>query len=144
MKNINYIHHMPYLRNSIAYDHEFWHIGVKWWYLQAFFFIFCFILIFWTDSKVKGQEMVQNGKKFCLLHSISQEPYIMWLWNELMYLGCWLFSQRSSIVDVWYLCLRVFESWTPSASWFSWFPPNTNTIRRNLGPTQGSTYLKVL
>ena len=23
MKNNNYIHHVPYLRNSIAYDHDF-------------------------------------------------------------------------------------------------------------------------
>ena len=28
MKN-NYIHHMPYLRNSIAYDHDFWYTIVK-------------------------------------------------------------------------------------------------------------------
>ena len=26
---------------------------------------------------VKGQNMVHNDKKFCLLHSISEEPYIM-------------------------------------------------------------------
>ena len=26
---------------------------------------------------VKGQKMVQNDKKLCTLHSISQEPYIM-------------------------------------------------------------------
>ena len=37
---------MPYLRNSIAYDHDFWYIGVKWWYLQAFFLV----------SGVKGQK----------------------------------------------------------------------------------------
>ena len=24
--------------------------------------------------------MAQNGKKFCLSHSISQEPYLIWLW----------------------------------------------------------------
>ena len=28
---------------------------------------------------VKGQKMVQNEKKLCLLCSISQEPYIIWL-----------------------------------------------------------------
>ena len=37
------------------------------------------ILIFWVHRGVKGQKMVQNDKKFCLLHSISQEPYIIWL-----------------------------------------------------------------
>ena len=31
---------MPYLRNSIAYDHDFWYTSVKWWYLSVFFFFF--------------------------------------------------------------------------------------------------------
>ena len=31
------------------------------------------------DFSVKGQKMVQNEKRFCLLYSISQEPYIIWL-----------------------------------------------------------------
>ena len=43
------------------------------------FSIFLKILIFWVHRGVKGQKMVQNDKKFCLLHSISQEPYIIWL-----------------------------------------------------------------
>ena len=55
-------------------------------------------------------------------------------------------SQRNSIVDVWRnsKCDSVFgegfhhwgytgESWTPPASWFSWFKPNVNTRRWNLG-----------
>ena len=29
---------------------------------------------------VKGQKIVQNDKKFCLLQSIFQEAYIIWLW----------------------------------------------------------------
>ena len=37
MKSNNYICHVPYLRNSMAYDHDFWYTCVK-WYLQAFFF----------------------------------------------------------------------------------------------------------
>ena len=54
--------------------------------------------------------------------------------------------QRNSIVDVWRnsKCDSVFgegfhhwgytgESWTPPASWFSWFKPNANTRRWNLG-----------
>ena len=40
MKNKNYIRHVPYLRNSVAYDHDFWYTWVKWWYLQAFFSFF--------------------------------------------------------------------------------------------------------
>ena len=38
------------------------------------------ILIFWVVRGLKGQKMAQNDKKFCLSHSISQEPYIIWLW----------------------------------------------------------------
>ena len=29
MKNNNYICHVPFLRNSKAYDHDFWDTGVK-------------------------------------------------------------------------------------------------------------------
>ena len=133
MKNNNYIHHRPYIRNSITYDHDFWWtcVCVKWWCLQAFFSLFwnfyflgklggkraksspkwkitiinpshaisqeqysiwswflvhlCKIIIspglffifskfwfFWFLGGVKGQKIVQNGKKFCLSQSISQ------------------------------------------------------------------------
>ena len=36
---------------------------------------------FWFFRLLGGKKakMVQNDKKFCLLHFISQEPYIMWL-----------------------------------------------------------------
>ena len=43
------------------------------------FSIFVKILFFWVVRGVKGQKTVQNDKKLCLLHSISQEPYIIWL-----------------------------------------------------------------
>ena len=47
---------------------------------SRFFFYFFKILIFWIDRGVKRQKTVQNGKKkLCLLRSISQEPYIIWL-----------------------------------------------------------------
>ena len=29
MENNNYICHVPYLRNSIAFDHDFWYTCVK-------------------------------------------------------------------------------------------------------------------
>ena len=29
MKSKNYICHALYLRNSVAYDHDFWYTGVK-------------------------------------------------------------------------------------------------------------------
>ena len=59
MKNNNYIRHIPYLRNSIAYDHYFWYNCVKWWYLQVLFNFFeIFIFSFF----------------------VSQELYLIWLW----------------------------------------------------------------
>ena len=77
MKNSNYICHVPYLRNSKTYDHDFWCTSVKWWYLQVFFHIFK-ILIFRVFREVKGQKVVQNDKTFCLSCSISQELCIIW------------------------------------------------------------------
>ena len=78
MKNKNYIHHMLYLRNSVAYNHGFWGTFVKLCYLQVFFSFFQ-KLIFQVVRGVKGQKKVQNDKEFCLSRSISQEPYSIWL-----------------------------------------------------------------
>ena len=79
IKNNNSIHHMPYLRNSIAYDHDSWYTCIK-WYLQVFFFsVFFSVFIFQAVRGVKGQKIAQNDKKFCLVHFISQGPYIIWL-----------------------------------------------------------------
>ena len=44
---------------------------------QCYFFIFS-KLVFPVVSRVKGQKMAQNDKKFYLSRSISQEPYIIW------------------------------------------------------------------
>ena len=80
MKNNNYICHAPYLRNSIAYDHNFWCSCIKLWYLHVSFYHFFKILIFQIVKWVEGQKMVQNDKKFCPSHSIFQEqPNIIWL-----------------------------------------------------------------
>ena len=43
------------------------------------FFHFFKILILQIVSGLKGQEMAQNDKKFCLSHSVSQEPYIIFV-----------------------------------------------------------------
>ena len=46
-----------YLRNSIAYHHDFWYICVKWWYLQVlFFFILLRFWFFGLVRRVKGQK----------------------------------------------------------------------------------------
>ena len=64
MKNKNYVCHMPYLRNSIAYDHDFW-CTVKNDDISMRFFHFFKILIFQVVCGIKGEKMAQNGKKFC-------------------------------------------------------------------------------
>ena len=73
MKN-NYTPHASYLRNSIAYDHEFWHTVVKWWYLQVFFSFF-WNFDFWGCLGVKGQKMAQNEKLLYPSGTISQDQY---------------------------------------------------------------------
>ena len=45
----------------------------------GFFFIFD-IFIFQAVKGVKGQKIAQDDKKLCLLHFMSQEPYILWSW----------------------------------------------------------------
>ena len=62
------IYHMTYIYGT--------HVGI--------FFIFFFqnfdFQDHWEEEVVKGHKMTQNDKNFCLSHSISQEPYIIWLW----------------------------------------------------------------
>ena len=66
----DYVFHMPCLRNHTYYDCHLWYTCVKWWYLQTYF---------WVSGFLGGKraKKVQNDH-FCLLHSISQEPYIIW------------------------------------------------------------------
>ena len=45
----------------------------------SYFFHFCEHFDFLAPYGVKGQKTVQNDKKLCLSHSISQEPFIIWL-----------------------------------------------------------------
>ena len=102
MKNNNYISHVLYLKNSTAYDHDFWYTCVKWWYLQAFFSFFK-ILIFGVVSGGKGQKI--GPYKFCLLHSMSQEPYI--IWSSFVILKCKMIISPGffSFSKFWFLCL---------------------------------------
>ena len=79
MKN-NYICHARYLKNSIAYNHEFWYNCVKWWYIQVFY-LFFEIFIFQAVRWVKGQKTAQNEKyKLHVSRIISQEQYSIWSW----------------------------------------------------------------
>ena len=65
-------HHVSYLRNSIAYDHDFWYTFVKWWYLQVFFFIFVKFSFF----GLLGGQRSKNSSKWkirikSIMHHIS-------------------------------------------------------------------------
>ena len=95
MKNSNYtchalyLRHVPYLRNIIVCDNDFRYTCEKWWYFCMFF---CHFFYNWVVSGVKGQKITQNDKIFCLLHFMSQEPYIsllliMHLCKMMMYPG---------------------------------------------------------
>ena len=81
MKSNNYIHHMSYLRNSVAYGYDFWYSCVKWWYLPVFFFHFLIFSFFGTVRRgggSKGKKYPKMTKKICLFYLISQEPYVIW------------------------------------------------------------------
>ena len=45
--------------------------------ISRLFVHFLQILIFGVNSGVKGQNLAQNDKKLCPLHSLSQEAYII-------------------------------------------------------------------
>ena len=77
MNNNNYIGNTPYLKNSIAYNYDFWHTCVKQQYLQVLFSFFQ-ILIFWVVRVVKGQKIAQKDKNLRLLCLTYHEPYTIW------------------------------------------------------------------
>ena len=138
MKNKNYIRHAPCLRNSIAYDHDFWYARVKWWYLRVFFSFFL-NFDFPGCKWVKGQTIAQNDKKFCLSRSISQEPYIIWssfvvhkckviissgnffsFFQNFGFLGCWEGQRAKHGPKMTKNCPLHFVSKEPYILW-SWF-----------------------
>ena len=70
----------------VKYIYIIYHIYQKYIYIIWFLFMVhsckiiispCIFFVFWVVRGVKGQKIVQNDKKFCLSHSIFQEPYIM-------------------------------------------------------------------
>ena len=76
MKSNNYICHLPYLRKSVAYDHDFWYTCVKWWYISAFF------PFFWNFEFLD----CYGGKRY--LRFISQVSYFIYVtrvWNDNAY-----------------------------------------------------------
>ena len=63
------IHHMIFMYGTHVQNYS----------ISRCFFNFFKILIFWGVRGLKGQKIIQNDKKSCLLCSITQEPYIIWL-----------------------------------------------------------------
>ena len=63
------IHHMIVIYGTLVETNN----------ISRCFFHFFKILILQIVSGLKGQEMAQNDKKFCLSHSVSQEPYIIFV-----------------------------------------------------------------
>ena len=60
-QNKKYISHVPYFRNSTAYDHDFWYTCVNNDLSRPFFHLFevFFFQVVWG---VKGQKIAQNEK----------------------------------------------------------------------------------
>ena len=57
---ITYIAH--HISGTVCqYDHDFWYICAKWWYLQVLF-SFSEIFVFWAVMGVKGQRIAQSEK----------------------------------------------------------------------------------
>ena len=78
MKNNNYIRHALYLRNSIAYDHDFCYTSVKWWYLHAFF---CCCWYFHFSGCYEGKRP-KNGPRWQKVLSVALHisgTIIIWL-----------------------------------------------------------------
>ena len=76
-------------------------------FVFPFFPIFSRFWVFGLLRGVKGQKMVQNDKKLCLLHSISQEPYIIWLsfivhiYKMIISLGVFFIFQNFDFLGFW-------------------------------------------
>ena len=78
-----FVCHVSYLRNHASYDCHLCYICVKLWYLQVCVFFFSFLKKLWFSGFLGGggkraKKLVLNDKKFCLSHSRSKEPYIIW------------------------------------------------------------------
>ena len=65
-KNNNYIRQTPCLRNSIAYDQDFWYNCVKLWYLQAFFPFLRF-----SFFGLLGGKRAKNGPRWKKIMSVA-------------------------------------------------------------------------
>ena len=67
---------MPYIWGTI--HHMMVHMCKR--IISPVFFHISQIFIFWVISRVKELKLSRMTKTLCLLHSISQEAYILWSW----------------------------------------------------------------
>ena len=105
----NYVCCAQYLRNHASYDCHLWNTCKMVTHISRRFFHFFKIVIFWVSRRVNGQKMVQNDKKFCPLHSMSQEPYIIWL-SCMVHICKMIISSGGFFVFVLFFCFfQVFK-----------------------------------
>ena len=72
MKINNYICHVPYLRNSKAYNHDFWYTCVKWWYVQA---LFSFFWSFFFFGFLRGKRAKNCPKRKITITFLTSKAY---------------------------------------------------------------------
>ena len=79
---------MPYLRNSIAYDHDFCYTRVKLWYLPAFFPFFwnCNFLGCYLGKRAKDCKIIKSNNYIC---------HVSYLMNR-----------KACDHDFWYTCVK--------------------------------------
>ena len=63
MKNNSYTYHVPFFKNSIAYDHDFWFTCVSFGSPGVFFFFFFFLISIFGLGWGDGGKRAKNGPK---------------------------------------------------------------------------------
>ena len=83
-----YIIWSSFMGHMYNISRHFFSFFSKFWFLES------------LEGMVKGQKMAQNDKKVCLSHSVSQEPYIIWLWFGYTCVKWWYLQQIFSIFQI--------------------------------------------
>ena len=110
----NYVCWTLYFRNHMSYDLHLWYTVMfkRVIFPRIFFFIFFQNFDFWV---VKAQKMALNDRQFCQSHSVSQEPYIVWLWFLVHMCKWWYLQQIFSFFKI--LIFWVFRGDKRSKKW---------------------------
>ena len=132
---------MPYIKNSVAYDHDFWYTFVK-WYLQvsSFFGHFQFL----GYCRGKRAKKTQNDNKFCLtlylrnciLGTVSHMVRVLHLCKMMIYPA--IFFHYFKI-----LIFQVFQVNANRKFWGVCAPPSSHVCNFLwIGLTSGNKVLK--